>query len=160
PRSTCMDIRHTVPRVILGIALVIVSAVALGEGNERVSVAQDAASSYVRTEPDFTAIDRFVDAERQAMRVPGLAIGVVHGDQIAHLAGFGRADGNARPVTPQTPFLAASLTKSFTALAVMQFVEAGKVDLDAPIQRYLPWFRVADAEASARITVRHLLNQT
>jgi CubicO group peptidase (beta-lactamase class C family)/pimeloyl-ACP methyl ester carboxylesterase len=111
-------------------------------------------------EPDFAAIDRFVDSERQAMRVPGLAIGVVHGDRIMHLAGFGQADGNGRPVTQQTLFLTASLAKSFTALAVMQLVEAGRVDLDAPIQRYLPWFRVADADASARITVRHLLNQT
>jgi CubicO group peptidase (beta-lactamase class C family) len=42
----------------------------------------------------------------------------------------------------------------------MQLVEVGRVDLDAPIQRYLLWFRVADADASARITVRHLLNQT
>jgi len=51
-------------------------------------------------EPDFAAIDRFVDSQRLAMRVPGLAIGIVHGDQIAHLAGFGQADRNARPVTP------------------------------------------------------------
>ncbi len=50
-----------------------------------------------------------------------------------------------------------SLTKSFTALAVMQLVEQGKVELDAPVQRYLPWFRVADEAASAQITVRHLL---
>ncbi|HEY1295755.1 MAG TPA: serine hydrolase [Chloroflexota bacterium] len=114
----------------------------------------------VTREPDFEAIDHFVDSERQAMRVPGLAIGIVHGNQMAHLAGFGQADGNGRPITPQTPFLAASLAKSFTALAVMQLVEAGKVDLDAPVQRYLSWFRVADADASARITVRHLLNQT
>jgi CubicO group peptidase (beta-lactamase class C family) len=42
----------------------------------------------------------------------------------------------------------------------MQLVEAGKVELDAPVQRYLPWFRVADEEASRTITVRHLLNQT
>ena len=42
----------------------------------------------------------------------------------------------------------------------MQLVEAGKLELDAPVQRYLPRFRVADAEASARITVRHLLHHT
>ena len=42
----------------------------------------------------------------------------------------------------------------------MQLVEAGKVELDAPVQRYLPWFRVADPQASAQMTVRHLLNQT
>jgi CubicO group peptidase (beta-lactamase class C family) len=77
-----------------------------------------------------------------------------------HLAGFGQADSSGRPVTAQTPFLTASLNKSFTALAVMQLVEAGKVDLDAPVQRYIPWFRVADPDASAHITVRHLLNQS
>jgi CubicO group peptidase (beta-lactamase class C family) len=53
-----------------------------------------------------------------------------------------------------------STTKSFTALAVMQLVEAGKIEVDAPVQRYLPWFRVADPRASAQMTVRHLLNQT
>jgi CubicO group peptidase (beta-lactamase class C family) len=53
-----------------------------------------------------------------------------------------------------------SITKSFTALAVMQLVEAGKVELDAPVRRYIPWFGVADSTASARITVRHLLTMT
>jgi CubicO group peptidase (beta-lactamase class C family) len=43
---------------------------------------------------------------------------------------------------------------------VRQAIEAGQLDADAPVQRYLPWFRVADAEASSRITLRHLLNQT
>lgn len=111
-------------------------------------------------EPDFAAIDRFVESERQAMRIPGVAIAVVRGDQVVHLAGFGQADPTGRSVTAQTPMLTASITKSFTAMAVMQLVEAGSVDLDAPIQRYLAWFRVADADASSHITVRHLLNQT
>ncbi|NTU65595.1 MAG: beta-lactamase family protein [Chloroflexi bacterium] len=82
------------------------------------------------------------------------------GDKIGHLRGFGRARPKGDAPTPQTPFFIGSLTKSFTALAVMQLVEAGKIELDAPVQRYLPWFRVADPEASAQITVRHLLNQT
>ncbi len=77
-----------------------------------------------------------------------------------HLRGFGRARPGGEAPTPQTPFFIGSLTKSFTALAVMQLVEAGKVELDAPVQRYLPWFRVADPQASAQMTVRHLLNQT
>jgi CubicO group peptidase (beta-lactamase class C family) len=50
-----------------------------------------------------------------------------------------------------------SSTKSITALATMQLVEAGKLELDAPVQRYVPWFRVADKEASSRITARDLL---
>jgi CubicO group peptidase (beta-lactamase class C family) len=98
--------------------------------------AQQARSS----ESDFAAIDRFVEAERQATHVPSVTIGIVQGDHIVHLAGFGQADPTGRALTPQTPMLTASITKSFTALAVMQRVETGKVDLDAPIQRYLPWF--------------------
>ncbi len=45
-------------------------------------------------------------------------------------------------MTPQTPLLIGSVSKSFTATAVMQLVEAGQLDLDAPVQRYLPWFSV------------------
>jgi CubicO group peptidase (beta-lactamase class C family) len=110
--------------------------------------------------PEFAAIERFVRTEMAAQRIPGLALGIVKGDRIAYMRGFGKADESGRAVTPQTPFILGSVSKSFTALAIMQLVEAGKVELDAPVQRYLPWFRVADAEASAEITVRHLLNQT
>ena len=76
------------------------------------------------------------------------------------MRGFGRARPGGEAPSPQTPFFIGSLTKSITALAVMQLVEAGKIELDAPVQRYLPWFRVADPQASAQMTVRHLLNQT
>jgi CubicO group peptidase (beta-lactamase class C family) len=109
--------------------------------------------------PDFAQIDAYVRAQMQDARIPGLALAITHGDQIAHLQGFGAADSAGRAVTPQTPFLLGSTTKSFTAVAIMQLVEAGKIELDAPVQRYLPWFRVADPVASAHISVRHLLTQ-
>lgn len=108
----------------------------------------------------FAAIERFVEHEMAAQRIPGLALGIVEGDRIAYLRGFGHADDSRRAVTPRTPFIIGSLSKSFTALAIMQLAEAGKLDLDAPVRRYLPWFRVADEVASREITVRHLLNQT
>lgn len=115
--------------------------------------------------PDYGAIDTFVEAKRQELKIPGMALGVVSRDKIVHLKGFGVAGPDGRSVTPQTPFQIGSVTKSFTALAVIQLVEAGKIDLDTPVQSYLPWFHVsgsgveADA-ASAAITVRHLLSQT
>ncbi len=111
-------------------------------------------------EIDFKAIDEYVASKMRAPRIPGLALAIVKDDQIIYLKGYGEAESSGRPVTPQTPFLIGSITKSLTALAVMQLVEAGKIELDAPVQRYLPWFRIADPQASARITVRHLLNQT
>jgi CubicO group peptidase (beta-lactamase class C family) len=94
------------------------------------------------------------------MGIPGVALAIVKDDQILYLKGYGQADPSGRPMTPQTPLILGSITKSFTALAVMQLVEAGKVELDAPVQKYIPWFRVADANASAQITVRQLLYQT
>src|SRR5207247_2291011 len=108
-----------------------------------------------RQTPDFAGIDRYVTAQMHGALIPGLALGIVHGDRIVHLRGFGVANPAGQPVTPQTPFILGSTTKSFTALAVMQLVEAGKIDLDAPVQRYLPWFHLADPTDSARITVRH-----
>jgi CubicO group peptidase (beta-lactamase class C family) len=118
------------------------------------------AANGLRTAPEFGAIERFVREEMAAQRIPGLALGIVKGDRIAYMRGFGKADDSGRAVTPQTPFIIGSVSKSFTALAIMQLVEAGKVSLDAPVQRYLPWFRVADEDASAEITVRNLLNHT
>lgn len=108
----------------------------------------------------FADIDKYVQKQMQQMRMPGAALGIVHGDKIVHLKGFGEADDSGRKVTSQTPFKIGSTSKSFTALAIMQLVEAGKVELDAPVQRYIPWFRFADPDASSRITVRDLLNQT
>ena len=106
---------------------------------------------------DTARIDAHVEAVMASSRVPGVALGIVHEDRIVYLKGYGDA-GNGGPVTPQTLFALASVSKPFTSLAVMQQVEAGKVDLDQPVQMYLPEFQLADADAAARITVRHLLS--
>jgi CubicO group peptidase (beta-lactamase class C family) len=111
-------------------------------------------------DPDFAAIDAYIQKEMRELHIPGLTYGIVHDDQVVHLESFGEADPSGRAVTPQTPFILASVSKPFTALAIMQLSEAGKVDLDAPVQRYVPWFHVADKAASGRITVRNLLNHT
>jgi CubicO group peptidase (beta-lactamase class C family) len=108
----------------------------------------------------FEAVDAYVEQQMRRLNIPGASLAIVEGNQIVHLRSFGRAHPNGETPSPQTPFFIGSLTKSFTALAVMQLVEAGKIKLDAPVQRYLPWFRVADPQASAEMTVRHLLNQT
>jgi CubicO group peptidase (beta-lactamase class C family) len=109
---------------------------------------------------NYEAIDEYITARMRSDHIPGVALAIVKGDQIVYLKGYGRADQSGRPVTPQTPFIIGSITKPFTALAVMQLVEAGKVELDAPVQRYIPWFRVGDPKASSQITVRMLIDQT
>jgi CubicO group peptidase (beta-lactamase class C family) len=108
----------------------------------------------------FDAIDAFIERDMRRLNIPGVSLAIVEGDEIVHMRGYGRAGPNGRAPSPTTPFPIASVSKSFVALAVMQLAEAGKLVLDDPVQYYLSWFRVADPQASARITVRHLLNQT
>jgi len=108
----------------------------------------------------YTAIDEYIEEQKRRLHIPGISLAVVEGDQIVHQRGFGQARPKGEVPSPQTAFFIGSLTKSFTALAVMQLVEAGKIELDTPVQHYLPWFCVADPQASAQMTVRHLLNQT
>ncbi len=109
---------------------------------------------------NYTAIDAWLERELRRLRVPGAALAVVENGAIVHVRGFGEARPGGETPTAHTPFWIGSLTKSITALAVMQLVEAGEIDLDAPVQRYLPWFRVKDEQAGAQISVRHLLHQT
>lgn len=105
-------------------------------------------------------IDNYIMGRMRSDRIPGVAVAIVKEDRIVYLKGYGQADPSGRPVTPQTPFIIGSISKPFTALAILQLVEAGKVQLDAPVQRYLPWFRLADPAAAAQITVRMLIDQT
>ena len=123
-------------------------------------VAKPALAKPVSKNTSDDAINTYIQEQMHRLNIPGVSLAIVTSEKIVHFRGFGRANPGGEAPTPQTPFFIGSLTKSFTALAVMQLVEAGKVDLDAPVQRYLPWFGVADPQASAQMTVRHLLNQT
>lgn len=108
---------------------------------------------------DSAKIRDFVTTSMDADAVPGLAVVVVTRDGAAYAEGFGNTGNGGEAITPETPFVLGSMSKSVTALAVMQLVEAGQIDLDAPVRIYLPEFAMASADA-ARITVRQLLAHT
>jgi CubicO group peptidase (beta-lactamase class C family) len=106
------------------------------------------------------SLDSLVQATLREQHIPGLALGVIQNGQLIYAKGFGvPVLGEGRAVTPQSLFHIASLTKPFVATAVLQLVEAGKVDLDARVAAYLPYFRLADERADG-ITVRQLLTHT
>jgi CubicO group peptidase (beta-lactamase class C family) len=110
-------------------------------------------------QPDLEGrIDRFITTQMKTHHVPGLALAITRNDQVLHVQGYGTAN-NDQPVTPQTQSLIASVSKSFTAIAVMQLVEAGQINLDSPVQIYLPEFTLTNPVIAAKITIRHLLNQ-
>ena len=105
-------------------------------------------------------VDAYINETMKRLPIPGIAVGIVKDDKVLYLQGYGTANVDGDPVTPQTPFMLASVTKSFTALAVHQLADAGRVDLDRPVQTYLPEFRLGNAQFAASITVRHLLDHT
>ncbi|HEV2281186.1 MAG TPA: serine hydrolase [bacterium] len=98
--------------------------------------------------------------QRAKQRIPALSIGVVHGDAVVFSRGYGYADETARRrATDATGYRIASISKVFTATAVMQLVERNAVRLDERVERYVPWIRARSGTAGS-ITVRQLLSHT
>lgn len=99
-------------------------------------------------------------AELCGTTVPGAAVALTDGTTVIEAVHGVTSLRTQVPVTPQTLFQVGSISKVYTATLVMALVDQGRVDLDAPVQTYLPWFAVSDAEVSAAVTVRHLLTHT
>ena len=92
--------------------------------------------------------------------IPGLAVGIVEGDVIVYAKGFGvQSLETQAPVTLDSVFSIQSVSKCFVVTAVMQLAERGKLDLDAPLVQYLPYFRMDDARFQ-HITIRQALSHT
>ena len=105
-----------------------------------------------------TSIEDYLAEVMRETGVPGLSVVVTQGDRLVHAAGYGE-DSEGAPVTADTPMRIASVSKSFTAMAVMTLVEDGRIALDEPVAGQLPGFTMADPRF-ADVTPRHLLNQT
>jgi CubicO group peptidase (beta-lactamase class C family) len=114
----------------------------------------------VRSDDRFEEIIRIAERTMQEHGVPGVAIGVIKDGQLQMRSLGITSVEDPRPVTDDTVFELASLSKTFNATAVMALVQQGKLDLDAPVRRVLPKFRVEDEQASATVTLRNLLTQT
>lgn len=117
----------------------------------------------VSTNPDVQGAIRLFDAWMQGQMthraIPGVAIGIVSDQQLIWAKGYGYADmASKTPVTPATKFRMASHSKLFTATAIMQLREQGKLRLDDPITKYLAWFAMKPAESGDPVpTIEELL---
>lgn len=105
-------------------------------------------------------LDDFVAATATRFGIPGVAVGVwVNGQEIYACHGVTSID-NPLPVDKDTIFVLASVTKTYTATGLIRLVAEGRVELEAPVRRYVPELRLADERAAAEITVLNLLNHT
>jgi CubicO group peptidase (beta-lactamase class C family) len=104
---------------------------------------------------DFGA---YVDSARKTFDVPGIAVAIVKDGQVVMEQGFGlRETGKPKPVDARTLFAIASNTKAFTAAALQQLAEQGKLKMDDRVIDHLPWFRMSDPYVTHEMRIRDLL---
>jgi CubicO group peptidase (beta-lactamase class C family) len=110
----------------------------------------------------FAVIDAWLDSVQAYHHIPSLSAGVVLGDTLAWSKGYGTTDiQHTIPTTPTTIYSICSISKLFTSVALMQQVEAGKVQLDAPLTTYLPWAQFKPPTGdTGPITLRGLLTHS
>ena len=117
-------------------------------------------SAQDRDAARFEALIALTEASMREHRVPGVAIGVID-NGVIRTRGLGVINvEDAVPVNDHTVFPIASISKTFAATAMMRLVEQGKVDLQAPVRKYLPDFKVRDEAVSRDVTVWNLLTHT
>jgi CubicO group peptidase (beta-lactamase class C family) len=132
------------PRILIAIVLLVfLNAGARAQGN-----------------PDRfkTQLEPVIKQVMEQTTMPGFAIAVVENQKIVYSAGFGVKNLNSKePISTSSLFHMASITKPFVATSLMQLWEQGRIDLDSPVVKYLPYFRLAD-ERYKQITVRQMLS--
>lgn len=108
----------------------------------------------------FERIDDYLREHLDRSSIPGASYAIIDGGRIVYMNAFGVAGPGGRPMTPQTPLYIGSVGKTFTALAIRQLVNTGRLELNLPVVVYLPDFTLADQGAAQRITIRQLLDHT
>jgi CubicO group peptidase (beta-lactamase class C family) len=102
-------------------------------------------------------IEAHITQEMERLKIPALSIAIAANNKLQYAKGFGKADlENSVPAKETTVYRTASIAKAMTATAVMQLVENGKIDLDAPIQKYCPAFPQKQWPVTARQLLGHL----
>jgi CubicO group peptidase (beta-lactamase class C family) len=162
-RLDCSDIGRRALCAVLALSLPATAPRAHAQ-SATTSSASPAAS--LATNPDVRGAERLFSAWLEGQLayrgIPGVAVGVVYDQQLVWSQGFGFADVKNRvPMTPQVKFRIASHSKMFAAIAIMQLREEGKLRLDDPVEKYLPWFKAKPAgDDDGVITIEQLLSHT
>lgn len=124
---------------------------------------QTAATASAQSSTDYTSqlerIEKTIDQKRIELGIPGASLVIVKDDKIIYIKGLGLKDlENKVAVTPDTLFAIGSSTKAFTAMLAMMASDENKLSLSDSPRKFLPYFKLRDPDADARITIRDLLS--
>jgi CubicO group peptidase (beta-lactamase class C family) len=144
--------------VLLALILVtapVTSSVVLAQRSQRAS-AVSAPQPYADA---LAAIEKAIDQKRQELGIPGLSLVIVKDDNVIYMKGLGFKDFERKlPVTPDTLFAIGSASKAFTSMLALMSADEGKLSLEDSPKKYLPYFKLRDPDADAKITIRDLLS--
>ncbi|HEX8847535.1 MAG TPA: serine hydrolase [Pyrinomonadaceae bacterium] len=145
--------------LLLALALIVASTASPLQPVALAQTTAAAAQSAPDLQANLAAIEKAIDEKRNQYHIPGVALAIVKDDQVIYMKGLGLKDvGRKLPVTPDTLFAIGSSSKAFTAMAVTMSADEGKLSLDDSPKKFLPYFKMRDAETDAKITVRDLLS--
>ncbi|MBU3123790.1 beta-lactamase family protein [Sinomicrobium sp. 2019215] len=115
--------------------------------------------NYKNTHISKDSVDHYIKDNMKELKVPGLSFSIINNGEVVYHNSYGYANLEKKlPVNSETIFEAASLSKSIFAFFVMKYVEEGKLDLDKPLYKYLPYSDIAYDERYKKITARMVLS--
>ncbi|MDT5272306.1 MAG: hypothetical protein QOH49_4492 [Acidobacteriota bacterium] len=145
----------------LSAALLLSTAPALAPRAQAQVAAKPQAATPADLDAKLAAIEKVVEEKRVANGIPGLSLVIVKDDKVIYIKGFGYKDFERKvPVTPDTLFAIGSSSKAFTAMLIKMAADEGKLSLDDSPKKFLPYFKLQDPEADAKITLRDLLSHS
>ena len=137
------------------VAAPLANSSALGQKTRRTS-AVTAPQPYADA---LTAIEKAIDQKRLELGIPGLSLVIVKDDKVIYIKGLGVKDFEHKlPVTPDTLFAIGSASKAFTSMQALMSADEGKLSLEDSPKKFLPYFKLRDPDADAKISLRDLLS--
>ena len=137
--------------------------VGLGPLTASLAIAQQPKPAPTSSVQDYSvalaAIEKAVEQKRQELGIPGVSLVIVKDDKVIYTKGLGVKDVERKlPVTPDTLFAIGSASKAFTGMLAVMSADEGKLSLEDSPKKFLPYFKLRDSDADAKITIRDLLS--
>ncbi|HEX8294222.1 MAG TPA: serine hydrolase [Pyrinomonadaceae bacterium] len=154
-----MHVRRRSLNLALAAALLLSTAPVPPARAQEAAKARPAAAATPDLAAKLAAVEKAVEERRQALGIPGLSLVIVKDDKVVYMKGLGYKDFERKAaVTPDTLFAIGSTSKAFTAMLLAMAADEGRLSLDDSPKKFLPYFKLQDPDADARITLRDLLS--